>query len=1827
MVCYNKNLTEYKDLLKEFKVDLKVDAIISIWQKVNKTDEYPTVKEAKQYLKNKKMGSLVKRSIFAEKVLDNLVANNLVTRVNDLFLVNNVNSVSKASNEIALENLKKAYLFLEVNNIPKSAIKLSKYRGTYKIDLDYTKLSDKNTKASSRGFNKPKTPHLINHLNRLFPDLSIRVVSQAEAKKHYNSLPADQKANVDFNSMRSYYDPVNKQAVLIEGRFSDVVAVEEALHPFVDGLKLDNKALYDNLLNEARKTYPALEQSINENYTDDKGFDSEYRDLEFLTQALSKYFLKKYEEKPTNSFLKGIRKFMKWMISIVKDLHKAITGKNLSIKDLKVNSSLSDIGKLLSSPYIKIDLNIVSGGKVKYSLTPEKLQVLAYLQNKAQTSEQETAIGTLFSQAFLSDDSKTVDTLSAGNSGPLVILNEKNHTYYDLNNKGEQYKSTTERFKGKMGAEDLKNKAFNLDIGNDFDSILEGLASNKSADELKSKMTILKGHDFDIAYTTINENLKAMQADGSIAIPQVIVYDKVTKTAGAIDLLLVKPDGTMKIVDLKVSKNSVESDFYSKKPLELSATSELRRMNVDKLTIKGQQGLQVNMYRRMLHNMGYPVDMSESGAVTFHIKVGVEGTGVNQKFTGTIATEGFIQHSPQDQQIYVDYLLPKANTKTRLTDPMEDVEVDEETLLNPEGKIESDVDDFLDSESQLDVIQSALIVYKKALISKRDAIENIKSKVFMDRTKEQTLENIQNSIIAINLSLLEEGSERLKLYTQFLRDALSEIKAFGDYMANPLNFNKPEYIAYANNYNRFIKTFEGLHSVKSSDIINQTQVALIGQIQIQLNETSELVNEGIENHVKAVTKETSSRDDLTDDVLNDLVNHAKDIPFWELQFNDMATSEDTLLAVMDKIYKAKKQEMFDKILTRNNKIKAAAAKLQKLAPGVDPQRLFDFMLQINEEGEFNGRYIKKLGKAYFSVLYELREALYDEVGNRLTYKNIFDVSEASEEDIQFNIDLAEAKRKHSAFWRAEQVGINNTVIAGRYHRYTDEFIKERAKFEDYQIVGDSIFWTKRTDVSKRAYDNFRYKYYDEVEYTRAVRIGGNYTGQIEKGSIFYAVKQKYRVANERINNSPNGNLLTSEKYNKIMNPTNALEQAQKEFYEMFVDVYENDLLEKLSQGHKANMVGKVPIIKSKMFDAVKDKPNIVAKLWAKATRSIENLSGNDVNNKAIVTDEEGNLIDTLPVYFVGKTRYDAQLKKVNEEIEALQAEYKRTKKNFPSYKKKLNALRSKRKSLENMPAASELNRDMGSALLKFSGMAEHYEVMSGVEDTFNAFIKVIENREYQPGNWRDKLGSYANGKFVPKGTKSGAEKNTVRRAKRWMNMVFYDNDQTTRGMFEKLSDGLINYSSLSYVAFNPFGNFNNYVLGRINNSIEAIGQRFYSFDSYKRAELEFNKKAIPDAFKRLGSVNLKGKSNYDPNLPINKYEAFVDFFRMMDDKSDLRELEKQSDVIEKSYYAKAIEFGYVMQDAAEYNVQTKVGMAMVMDTMVKNKDTNEIISLYDAFQFDPSNGKLTLKEGFDTVVYLKGGSTPQEPVIIAEESYNDQFRYKLRNKIREVNKEIHGNYAADDRMIIQAHALGRLAAQFHKWVAPAMKARFRREYFDENLGWMEGRYRSFWKFLAFSVRKMAKVQMDFSNYQSEFLDELREFHIENSKDNSEKSTLQIEQRLKNKLKGAHRTMAEIGIIMLTLALNEILAGMFRGDDDDNDTVKRLKNVMRYQVDRTYKELILFIPLLGSQQQMQIMKSPIASTRTLGELGEALWLSVATPLVYAVQDEETFSANS
>ena len=124
----------------------------------------------------------------------------------------------------------------------------------------------------------------------------------------------------------------------------------------------------------------------------------------------------------------------------------------------------------------------------------------------------------------------------------IIVLNEKDHVYYDVKT-GEVHESATTIIKGTMPESVRKDKRIALELGNDFDGIMDGIAAGLTLDQIKDNMTILDPEVVRDAYNQIfatvfnieMEPTMVGKPERNIVLPQVILYDKKTKTAGLVD--------------------------------------------------------------------------------------------------------------------------------------------------------------------------------------------------------------------------------------------------------------------------------------------------------------------------------------------------------------------------------------------------------------------------------------------------------------------------------------------------------------------------------------------------------------------------------------------------------------------------------------------------------------------------------------------------------------------------------------------------------------------------------------------------------------------------------------------------------------------------------------------------------------------------------------------------------------------------------------------------------------------------------------------------------------------------------------------------------------------------------------------------------------------------------------------------------------------------------------------------------------------------------------------------------------------------------------------
>ena len=1898
--CPNKNTAEYKALQDVFQTEMRTNNVINDWQDLKNTDTFPTPFEANEMVQNEKVSFALKQKEFAYSLLDNLRRERIGHTYQGQFFINNSNPATREFDEMFLDaNIKRLYRYLKINNLSAETISLNKTPMTYRLTVNEDMFTNKDMLESSRSWDTPRAREIVMHLKRMFPQINVKMLTVGEASDMFVNMPDWKKSNVKFKDVKSFY--VDGVAYLIKGRVTDETAIEEMLHPIVDAIKVDNVELFDNLLTEASINFPQMVQEIKAEYNKDtRNFSDVERNLEIVTQALTRHFNKEYESTPTKGWLDRVKEMADWFMDLINNLNEYLTGRPLSVKDINANASLSDIAKLLNTEGIQFKLESKVNGKIRFALSPEKKRQVDQALSEANGVQAEV-IKSLFHIASTSD--VEVNSLSGGRfksdldverreiGDTIVVLNEADHTYADITD-GEIYTSVTTAIKGKL--KNMEDVQLNLDLGNDVDALLDAYVTHRSVEDVFSQMKVLDLETAKDVLATLETTMKNIVPENAVVLSQVVVFDKATKLAGTADVVVVLENGEIKIVDLKTTKNSLSSLYrYETKTgtqqvkkydrdFLLEDESLLKQAGIERLSTRGQHNLQVNLYRRMFQNMGYNVYQGDYAASTFHLVADITGQGKDQKFNGSIKADQWVDHPASQNLPYVNMLVPISPDATqsdkldRLTENMYDstIEPDVDPLVEPIDDAITEAENVTPRPDQpaYDAISGVLKEYQIANQNKINLIDArgvVKASIYLDRTKDETIEQLAATNAFITIAMSEGPIAQSTAYSELLQDALKQIRSFSSYIQDPRNFSKPEYVTYVLNFDKYIKTFQGLYSIQESGELNATQRSLVLSLQIELNkltganeESGGLVNEAIDSYVKEIIRNKSNRNYggagsfFSKEDLDLLLKETADITSSDLKLRDMATQPDVLLSLMDKIYKSKKQELLDKVSIREKVIKAAGSKVLKLTPNGTRSNAYNYMLVFDDNGEFTGNYVKKIGKQYYDLQDNLSQELTDNDGNPYQYVPITNLDEATPGDIEKNIILADKKATYSAFFRSERT-TDGRLDDGEYHRYTQEFKDIRDRFEYYVPGKDgSEFgsWYRKPRISDVDFATYQAKYFDRIEYTKAVRVKGRPTGQVILGETFPAPKVQYREALE-VSNPVDGvpQDMTSEQYRSIMKPTDALGVAQKEFYELYIQYFEKELLEKLSMSTRMSMMGRIPLVKNNTIEKLKKESTLWNKLYARTVSSNAwNMFNQTSTTKNVMIDQDtGLIVDQMPVFYTGRAKIDGEMEQAEKEKQTLQDKFKKGNITAGEYDIQIAEINGKLARLRSTPSLGQISTDLATSLIKFSAMAENFETMGTIEDTLLAMKKVIDKRTYglpetSSFSLVDRLKGTIRG--TGKTPKGGIDPptNTKTRAAKFMSMVYYDNENITKGAWDKIAEGIIQLSSLSYVAFNPFGNFNNYMIGRVNNNIELLAGRFVSRQAQLRAAREFNKRALPDMVSRtghalkdvtdvltLGIIPGLKSSDYDPKRANSKYEGFVDGLRMMDKMTELRE--QGADSSEgKSWFERATEWGYVMQDAAEYNVQTKIGMAVLMDTYLMN-ESGDILSFYDAHDFNPETHENELKKGYNKVVNVnkEGKYIPGTEV-----DYTDQFRYDLRNKIREINKQIHGNYAAEDRMVIQQNTFGKLAVQFKKWVAPAIRARYQREYFDENLGWMEGRYVSALKFAGYIKRELVRGNIEFSTYGKGFLkSQVEDFSIKKNRSRGLGSEAteeygqggNMDQRAENQLYGFYRTMGEIGIMGSVFLIQMALSAMLEGDDDDTDTERRFKNLTKYQANRIYLELVLFMPWLpaGGKQVFQQFGSPIAATRTFGEIAELMGIAGLTGYGLVFKSKDKLYADS
>jgi hypothetical protein len=1668
------------------------------------------------------------------------------------------------SESYARENLKKLRNYLSINNIPQAFVSeystgtgtIVKFANILDSDVDYVHFRAQATSASN----------IIAHLSLVFPQVQVKAVTVAQAKFLLGEL--NKTYDIDNDNVKGFY--YNGVSYLIKGRYNSDTAAEEMMHPFVDALFKDNNELFSKIWNEAKELYPALYQEIQSTYSSKKGFSETDRMIEFVTQSLAKTFTRGFDKSKLNSWNDKITKFKEWVADFLGKLYTLLTGGKLklTVKDLKADIGMKGLLNLIHTTDLFFEFDSFSS-KIKFNLDPKKVDAL-----KENASEEQKVV---------------LDKLT--NPEVKVVLDEESHVYLD--DEQNIYKSVTTGIKGKLYEELGENEISRL-VGKDFDKIVEDIVNGKSFDEIATaevkNNTLVRNF-----FNQMSEYITSLQADGSIVLAQVVVADPNRvyyleedryPVAGSIDILVVSPEGIARVIDLKVSKNAtvvttpdgkiVDSpnylNQYPVKKRQVRTGEDPKLINTDltpgvRLSTKAQHGIQVNTYSKLLEVMGIPTQTPTTVNIKldgefFFVKDGVKYAEMFDKDGNKVFTKNNVEIEGNEYiKAREEYLKASKDNKLKadIKDLVWEIErphlvSDNQLYVNQLVLSKRAVNDFKDStnaekseveeesEDTVNRIISFLTDFvSPALESRIEVLKKLSGGSGIFKPKINTIDKLGT---LVNLIQQDVKVRPVQTFGRFLRDVTDDINAFAEWVQNEDNLGKPTAPSVVINFGKFLNTYNGLKDFVNTLDNNPEQQKMLRDTLNLLNEVGNpLFKQALQDVVKNLLK-NNTKYELTEEDLNSIVSTddefiKEDISTADFNFGDIDTSPNELLALAGRIYKQaviQKEEATDAAIEEARVYANALA----LAQGGKP----DYSFMINPDGT----YVRKIGKQYYAIANKLYRDLEDADGKRLQY---IQGDNLTQEEINFNIDLYNKRKALSTFLAAE-VYENKKLQPGNYHRYSKEFLEARAKHEVFK----NGQWVPRSDMSVLEIAKYRAKYFNRVEFNKMIKSKGLPTGIVSgETEVGYFVKKEYTEIREQ---TTDGQSMLDSRYKAIIDDNSTLGTARKNFYDFWIREHDQGSLSKLSEDVRRQMKGTLPLIQSRFSQKLAEKPHSVGILTLKSLRNFFNFKTQRANStiiREIQTDETGDsALRRVPVYYVGSYKNEERIAKLKEEKNAIIQEFRGKEKNRQSlktYKEKLAKVDAQLTLEENKLTPEEVNTDLFESFVMFRSMAENFEKMSAAEDSLIAIDSLLKEKKYasNPNEYVKKMKSI-NPSAQVRYADGTVQSRVSKRLDKFLDMVFYSTSRYQKSSLQYGTEKLMAMMSFQYVGLNIFGNLHNFIFGKISNSIETIGGKFYDRRAAVRAQNE--------SIKFLGGYSKKAFSTkdgyYSEKKAESKYEAVVNYFRMIKDKDS---------GLSYDYFpslAKLAKVPYAGQKAGEYMLQSKTGVAYVMSRQIINSKTGETKALYDAFKFNPNTGKLELEDGFE---------------------FTDKDKFDVTNYIWEMNKEIHGNYAWEDRMVIQDVFLGQLVAQFHKWVYPAYKARFKKRYTDANLGDMEGRYRSMWEF----IKYLKETRFTGFKESWDLLDDVQKTNM-------------------------MRNLGEASWMAMSFVLFTVLSKLSEGEDDED--VKKLINVFAYDFNRTGKELLTWVPVVGTPELYQMAKNPVAITRYLGEISDVIEKTTAYP---------------
>lgn len=460
---------------------------------------------------------------------------------------------------------------------------------------------------------------LIKKVQRI-PEKDLRVLDSLIAKLQ-SSLPGLQIEYINPEDLIqkehvSNIDRINSffrdgKVYLVHGRFNADTLVEEALHPFVSNLYVDNRKLFDNLLRTGKQENYALYENILTNWSESTtGYTPQDINKEFVTQLLQKHLSKEYRENPTHSnsklrelvsqFIEWFRKLLQGKALFTNKINKEV----LDIEHISPDISYQQLAMLFNIEDVQFDINMNVGGTFynidKANSTDTDKYFVAHSTEKKLTmiDNQLINLDNLLNNEVNRKNPVVIQTLER-----LVTMTTKARKFYSENVRREKAGEDllpSIATSSAIGSSDFKDDndytmwnefgsfihlaiEHSQNLANDnnkslsevftqevFNDLISKFRENKTLETGKVEPLKIKNLNDEQLFNTIRfevlSTLEQFNVSNNIVIPEFTVIgsallnheDEINKgettIIGRIDLLVISPQGEIRIIDFKTKK-------------------------------------------------------------------------------------------------------------------------------------------------------------------------------------------------------------------------------------------------------------------------------------------------------------------------------------------------------------------------------------------------------------------------------------------------------------------------------------------------------------------------------------------------------------------------------------------------------------------------------------------------------------------------------------------------------------------------------------------------------------------------------------------------------------------------------------------------------------------------------------------------------------------------------------------------------------------------------------------------------------------------------------------------------------------------------------------------------------------------------------------------------------------------------------------------------------------------------------------------------------------------------------------------------------------------